>query len=226
MMPPFTAEQFMDVFVAYNVAIWPLQILAYGLSLSACIALCYRNPAATKVILSILALMWAFNGIGYHFLFFSAINPVANGFAALFVLQGILLCVSVLLPKDLRVEAGFNLRTAAGLSLIVYAALIYELLGYLGGHGLMAGPLVGVAPCPTTILTIGLLLLMRGRWVAWLSIIPVLWSMVGLGAAMQLGIPEDFGLPIAGLALTLVLALEAINNRWPGNSVSARASPT
>lgn len=225
-MPPFTAEQFLDVFVAYNAAIWPLQIFAYGLCLSAWIALCYRNPGAKNVILSILALMWAFNGIGYHFLFFAAINPVANGFAALFILQGTLLCVSVFMPNDLRVEAGSRLRTAAGLSLIVYAVLIYELLGYLGGHGLMAGPLVGVAPCPTTIFTIGLLLLMRARWVVWLSIIPVLWSMVGLGAAMQLGIPEDFGLPVAGLVLTLFLALEAFSNRRPGNSVSARASPT
>jgi hypothetical protein len=45
---------------------------------------------------------------------------------------------------------------------IIYALLIYELLGYWAGHGLMAGPMLRVAPCPTTIFTIGVLLLARG----------------------------------------------------------------
>ena len=85
------------------------------------------------------------------------------------------------------------------MSFIVYALLIYELLGCWAGHGLMAGPLFGVAPCPTTIFTIGMLLLARGGWVVWLSIIPLLWSLVGLAAALQLGIPEDFGLPRASI---------------------------
>ena len=53
----------------------------------------------------------------------------------------------------------------------------------------MTGPLFGVAPCPTTIFTIGMLLLARGGWVVWLSIIPLLWSLVGLAAALQLGFP-------------------------------------
>jgi hypothetical protein len=67
----------------------------------------------------------------------------------------------------------------------------------------------GVAPCPTTIFTIGMLLLARGRWIAWLSIIPFLWSLVGLAAALQLGIPEDFVLPLAGVVLMIVLGVAA-----------------
>ena len=51
---------------------------------------------------------------------------------------------------------------------------------------------------PPTIFTIGLLLLARGTWVVWLSIIPFLWSLVGLAAALQLGIPEDLELPVGG----------------------------
>lgn len=216
MSTPFTRDQFLEVFAAYNAAIWPLQIPAYGLGLIAVIALWYRQTAAIKAILSILALMWAFNGIGYHFLFFAEINPAAFAFSALFVLQSILFFVVVLVQNDLRIKAGLDFRTAAGLSLIAYAALIYEFFGYLGGHGLMAGPLLGVAPCPTTIFTIGILLLMRGKWVAWLSIIPLLWSVVGLAAALQLGIPEDFGLLVSGLVLAFFLALEPFTNRRPG----------
>ena len=157
--------------------------------------------------------MWALNGIGYHFLFFAGINPVAKVFAACFVLQSILFAMSVLVPGDSRFEVRLDVRSATGLFFIVYALLIYELLGYWAGHGLMAGPMFGVAPCPTTIFTIGMLLLARGRWVAWLSIIPFLWSLAGLAAALQLGIAEDFGLPVAGLVLAIALARDTLRVR-------------
>ena len=215
-MAPFTIEQFLGVIDAYNAAIWPIQILAYGHGLIAVSALWFRKPLAAQLIQSILALMWALNGIGYHFLFFAEINPIAKGFAAFFVLQSIIFAVSVFAPSDLRFEVRLDFRSTAGLSFIVYALLIYELLGYRVGHGLMAGPLFGVAPCPTTVFTIGMLLLARGKWVVWLSIIPLLWSLVGLAAALQLRIPEDFGLPVAGITLAVALIIERFRTRRVG----------
>jgi hypothetical protein len=77
----------------------------------------------------------------------------------------------------------------------------------------MAGPLLGVAPCPTTIFTIGLLMLVQGRKMLALAIIPSLWSMVGFAAAIELGIWEDLGLPIAALVLMGILAMTAAPNR-------------
>lgn len=218
--PPFTAAQFFMVFADYNAAIWPLQIVAYGLGVVAVIALWLRGALAKRVIFSALALLWAINGIGYHFVFFAEINPLATAFAAFFVLQSILFAASVLIPNDLRFDVGLNFRAAAGLLFIVYALLIYGLLGYWAGHGWMAGPMFGVAPCPTTIFTIGMLLMARGRWVAWLSIIPFLWSLVGLAAALQLGIIEDFGLPIAGLSLAIVLAIAVFRGFQAGRATT------
>jgi integral membrane sensor domain MASE1 len=58
---PFTIEQFLGVFVAYNCAIWPIQILAYGLGLIAVSAHWFRTALVAQLILSILALMWAVN---------------------------------------------------------------------------------------------------------------------------------------------------------------------
>jgi hypothetical protein len=220
---PFTIEQFLGVFAAYNYAIWPIQLLAYGLGLIAVSALWFRTTLAAQLILSILALMWAVNGVGYHFLFFAEINPLAKGFAAFFVLQSILFAVCVLVPSDLRFEMRRNFRSAAALSFIVYALLIYELLGCWAGHGLMAGPLFGVAPCPTTIFTIGMLLLARGGWVVWLSIIPLLWSLVGLAAALQLGIPEDFGLQVAGFGLVSALIIEKFRT-WGNGPIATKTS--
>jgi hypothetical protein len=231
-VPPFTVGQFFTVFADYNSAIWPLHIVGYGLGVLAVLALWVRAPLMKRAIPAALAILWAVNGVGYHLLFFVEINPIASLFAAVFLFQAILFAASALVPNDLRFELAFNVRSAAGLSFIVYALVIYELLGYWAGHGLMAGPIFGVAPCPTTIFTIGMLLLARGRWAAWLSVIPILWSLIGLAAALQLGIPEDFGLPAAGAALGIGLVVRAVrgrSSREPAEgstgSINARASP-
>ncbi len=211
--PPFTIEEFLAVFATYNDAIWPMQIVAYCAGLVVIAALWRKWLAASWIIPVILALLWACNGIGYHYLYFSTINPLAKGFALLFVLQALLFVLASLSAKKLLFVVERNVRLAVGLCLIAYALLIYPILGIFAGHGLMAGPMFGVAPCPTTIFTIGVLLLTRGRWVPWLSIIPILWSLVGLAAALQLGIPEDLGLPIAGAILIVYLVLDINNAR-------------
>jgi Family of unknown function (DUF6064) len=220
MKPPFTIEQFLGVFAAYNAAIWPAQIVADVLGLVAVAAVWSARPIASRLNLAILALMWALNGIGYQFLFFSTINPAAHVFAGFFILEAILFAASAVAAKALRFEIGRDFRSLTGLAAILYAMLIYPILGIQAGHGLMAGPMFGVAPCPTAIFTIGMLLLMRGRWVVWLSIIPLLWSLVGLPAVLQLDIPEDIALPVAGLILLLVLAADTFRV-WSGRRSAA-----
>ena len=211
MNTPFTIEQFLGVFVAYNAAIWPAQIAAYVLGLLAVSALWLNGLLGQRLILTILAIMWAWNGIGYHFLFFAEINPAAKGFAALFVLQALLFAASAVMTNGVRFSVGAGIRSALGLTFIAYALLIYPILGSWAGHGMMAGPMFGVAPCPTTIFTIGMLLLACGRSVMRLSIIPILWTLVGLAAAVQLEILEDLGLPIAGVVLLIAMATGGFN---------------
>jgi hypothetical protein len=208
---PFTIEQFLGVFVAYNVAIWPAQIVAYVLGLLAVSALWLNGLLGQRLILTILAIVWAWNGIGYHFVFFTEINPAAKAFAALFVLQALLFAASAVMTNGVRFSVGAGIRSALGLTFTAYALLIYPILGLWAGHGMMAGPMFGVAPCPTTIFTIGMLLQARGRWVAWLSIIPILWTLVGLAAGVQLEILEDLGLPVAGVVLLIALATDRFN---------------
>jgi Family of unknown function (DUF6064) len=203
--PPFTIADFLAVFAAYNAAIWPIHLVAYGLGLVAVTAAFMPLPWLVRLAFASLALLWAFTGIGYHLMFFAKINPVAPAFAAFFLLQGILFLAGAIQPGNLQLELGQDFRSIAGLGSIVYALAIYPVLAIWAGHGLMAGPMFGVAPCPTTIFTIGVLLIARGRWVIWLSIIPILWSLIGLAAAVQLGIPEDLLMPVAGALLAAVL---------------------
>lgn len=203
---PFTIEDFLRVFLDYNAAIWPAQIIALVFGLVPLVAMFVRRDEATRYAFAALAVLWVFTGVGYHLLYFTRINPLAPFFAGFFVVQAIMLLTSSIWPSDPRLRLRRTPRSIAGFAIIVYALAVYPVLGIWMGHGWMAGPMFGVAPCPTTIFTLGILLIARGRWVLWISIIPVLWSIIGLAATVQLGILEDLGLPLAGAVLVGVLA--------------------
>jgi hypothetical protein len=202
---PFTAEQFLDVFARYNHAIWPLQIVAYALGLAAVVLAFSRAPQAGRVISGILAAFWLWTGIVYHGAFFSQINPAALLFGALFVIQGVLwLCAGVLRDRLVFDARGGAIAVVGGLA-VLYTLLVYPLLGAAFGHGYPYAPMFGVAPCPMTIFTFGLLLWTRPRLPRYLLVIPFLWSLVGFSAALSLGIREDFGLLVAGLLATAIV---------------------
>jgi hypothetical protein len=88
---------------------------------------------------------------------------------------------------------------------MLYALVIYPVLGLLAGHRYPSAPTFGL-PCPTTIFTFGVLLLAREKLPRFLFAIPMVWALIGFTAAFAFGVYEDYGLLIAGLAL-IVLAL-------------------
>jgi hypothetical protein len=203
---PFTAEEFFQVFIRYNLSIWPLQILAYALGVLA-VGLAFRRSSYSDMTVSaVLAFLWFWMGIGYHLLFFSAINPAAYLFGALFIVEGLLLQWVGVLQKGLSFRFRLAPRPLVGALLVLYAMFIYPLIGSLLGHGYPRSPGFGVAPCPTTIFTFGLLLWTEGRVPRRLLVIPALWAVIGSFAAFGLGVREDFALlPAAIVAVVLLL---------------------
>jgi hypothetical protein len=98
-----------------------------------------------------------------------------------------------------------NIFTMLGGIFILYAMILYPILGSLGGHGFPRSPSFGVAPCPATIFTIGILLWTDKKVAKYFWIIPLLWSLIGFIAALKLGIIEDIGLLIAGITGSILL---------------------
>jgi hypothetical protein len=199
---PFSAAQFLDVFASYNDTIWPIQILLNLLACAVIVSAIRKTNVSDRFITFSLAFLWFWMGLVYHIAFFARINPAAYGFGILFVLQGILLLLAGRRNRiTYRVTAGW--RPSVGSLLILYALLIYPLIGASLGHVFPASPTFG-APCPTTIFTFGVLLWGTGVR-RHLIVIPALWSVVGFTAALTLGIREDLGLLIAGTAGTLII---------------------
>ncbi len=200
---PFTTEQFFNVFVSYNTAVWPAQIILFLLPLAAIyLAAKGKSPASVSVIL---AALWLWMGIVYHILFFSSINPAARIFGALFVVEGMLFIYSGVIKQSLSFEYKPGVLPLTGIILMLYGLIIYPILGYALGHGYPAQPTFGL-PCPTTIFTFGILL-WTIRMPKYLLLIPAVWTVIGFFAALNFGVWEDTGLLVSGITGTVLLMM-------------------
>jgi hypothetical protein len=145
-------------------------------------------------------------GVVYHWLFFTAINPAAWLFGALFLAQALVFVGAGVVGDRLRYRFRLDAFGWTGAVFLGYALLLYPLLGVIAGHPYPDGPTFGL-PCPTTIATFGILLWASRRVPLWVLAIPLLWSLVGTSAAFQFGIPEDYGLLVAGLLGTILVVI-------------------
>ena len=87
---------------------------------------------------------------------------------------------------------------------MLYAIIIYPILNYVFGHWWPSNPTFGW-PCPRTIFTFGLLLWTNKKVPKYILIIPLIWALIGMSAAINLGIWEDLGLIVAGILGVVLL---------------------
>ena len=200
---PFTSEQFFDVFRRYNETVWPAQWALVALAILV-VAAALRGRTDSRIAGGILAILWFWNGIVFHFWFFREINPAAVLFALLFVTQAALFLWFGVHDRRLELRARRVSAGIAGVLLVAYALVLYPSLSYAFGHRYPDTPTFGV-PCPSTIFTLGLLLWATPQLPRSLLVIPVLWALIGTVAALQLGMFEDFGLTIAATITTAML---------------------
>lgn len=199
MQLPFTHDQFLDSLAAYNRTLWAGALLLWLLTLAALILLVRRRLSARQTG-AFLAIHWAWAGIAYHWAFFARINPAARLFGALFVVQALLLLWFGMRGSQLAVSWGRRTHQVLSAVFCVYA-LAYPLLVVAAGLRWPRMPSFGV-PCPTTLLTVGLLLGLEPGRLRGLSAIPWVWCVIGGSAALLLGVPPDWML-IGGAVVLL-----------------------
>lgn len=212
---PFSRSEFLQVFATYNVAVWPLQLVAAGLGVLAVVLLFWRPAWADRTIAAILCVFWSVMAIGYHWTYFSAINRAAYAFGALFIVAALVFLVEGVIRDRINFAIVPGIRGGFAAVLLVYAFAVYPLVGLLVTHPYPEAPLFGVAPCPTTIFTLGLLLLASHprRWI--LAAIPLLWCMIGGSAAFLLDVPQDLGL-LAAAAMWIAGSFVQPARKTPG----------
>ena len=217
----FTVHQFIEMFHRYNEAIWPMQLVAYaiGLFIVAIFILRCRGSrsvlasavVANRLVPAILGGFWAWMGVVFMWGYQADISASGRVFGWLFLTGAACFMIAAFKGSELGLGRASSRRLIIAAAMIVYAMLIYPLLGALAGHAYPSGPLFGVAPCPTALFTLAILVAcLRPRW--YLLLVPIAWAYIGATAAVKLGIIEDHALITAAL-VTLVACVRA-PRRW------------
>ena len=207
---PFTHDAFLDVFGRYNTTLWPVVLILWLATAWVAWRWLRTGSVRGRVLFGLLAVHWAWSGIVYHWIYFRPINPAAALFAVGFAAEAALLGWLAAASRE-PVVAGARRRTTVGGLLIVYG-LVYPFLGVAFGLAYPRLPLFAV-PCPTTLVTAGWLIA-SGRTPRVVSLVPLLWAVVGSSAAVTLGIRADLALVVAAGVLMLdVLAPSALGDR-------------
>ena len=149
-----------------------------------------------------LAASWLWVAWAYHYVRYASINRAATYFAAAFALEAVVLIVlGVGRELVLRPPAGW-IRWA-GIGLVAFAVVLQPIIGPLVGRAWSQVEIFAIAPDPTVVVTLGVLVLASG-WAKWpLLPIPILWCLVSGATAWVMETP-DAGLMLFVAALTIV----------------------
>lgn len=201
---PFTKEQFLEVFERYNSAVFPVQILIFVLGLAALFLIILRAGRKSQFIGGYLGLMWIWAGLAYHIALFSQINTAAFFFGAAYILQGLFILYESLLLKRLKFVFENSAINYTGYFFILFGLIIYPLISLI----MIDDPLRLISPglpCPTTIMTFGFFMVAGRTLRRYLLIIPSLWAVTGLFAAVNFSIYQDYAMIVAALLANVFL---------------------
>jgi hypothetical protein len=178
----FSARTYHRLFELYNAELWPAHLLALAIGLAVVYAALTGGAQAARVACLLLAACWLWVAWAFHLQRYAAINWAATGFAAAFAIEGGLLFLCGVFGARLHIRTQRGWSGNLGLGLLVFALFIQPWLGLLlFGRPWREAGLFGMAPDPTALATLGLLLLLRPlaplAWLLWP--IPLLWCLVG-----------------------------------------------
>ena len=210
----FTVEQFLDMFQRYNEAIWPMQIVGYAIGLFIVAMLIARlrgsrsllasHSVTDRLLPALLAGYWTWIGVVFMWGYQADMSASGRPFGVLFLIGAVAFAAAALVGPDLGLGQVPSWRVAVGGTMMAYGMLIYPLVGAFAGHTYPSAPVFGVAPCPTVIFTLGVLVCcLRPRW--HLLAMPLVWACIATSAAFKLGMTEDFGLIVSAVVTALVV---------------------
>jgi len=200
----FSPRTYYRMLERHNDSTWPAHVLVLLLGLT--LAAMVRRPSAKqgRVICLTLALLWIW--ISWTFLWqrYARINWAVTYLIPLFAVEVVLLLWVGLMRKGSSFRLRRDIAGLLGGGLFLVGVVLYPTLAPLLGRGWPRSEVFGVAPDPTVIGTLGLLLLLqRGpRWP--LLGVPLLWCGISAATLWALGAPEAWI-----LLLSLVLGVIA-----------------
>ncbi len=152
----FAPRTYWRLFELHNQAWWPAQLLAVLAGLAMVAGLWRGKPFALRWATGMLALCCVFVAWAFLWQRYAEINWVAAGFAWGFGAQAVGLLVLAMRPS--LVLASGRVRRRAGVCLLLWAVLVHPLLALSMGRSWLQAEVIGLAPDPTAIAVLGVLL--------------------------------------------------------------------
>jgi hypothetical protein len=202
----FSPQTYYRLFELHNQAWWPLPLLALALGVALPVLWRRGGVGAGRIVALILAAGWLWVAWAYHAQRYAGINLAADSYAWAFVVQAVLLVWLGAVRNRLTPAPATGWAARIGLVLVLCGVLGFPLLAPLLGRSWAHAEIFGMAPDPTVLATLGVLLLADARRVWILLPIPVLWCLLSGTTLWAMDAPEFALLPLAAL-LALVGAV-------------------
>jgi Family of unknown function (DUF6064) len=204
----FSLQTYYRLFELYNAAIWPVQIVALGSGLGSGL-----HPRRRRLLAAILAGWWLWIAIAFHATRYATLSWVAVYFAWGFGVEAVLLIWAGVIRGRLVFAPRVDAIGGAGRWIFLFALLVQPLIGLLFGREWRQTGIFGVAPDPTAVATLGILLLATGR-VRWeLIAVPVLWCAISGAMLAAMGAPDAWITPVAALLAVSLAAWRTLARR-------------
>ena len=153
-----------------------------------------------------MAALWLIVAWAYMLQRYDPINFAARYYAIGFALQAGLLIWTGVIRDRLR----FDSPRWIGIALIIYALVLHPLIAPISGRPWMQAEIFGLAPDPTVIATLGVLIAAtRPNWL--LLILPLLWCIISGLTLWTMESPEAPVIATAGLLAIAVLFVRSRN---------------
>jgi hypothetical protein len=205
----FSPRVYWRLFEAQNMALWPLH-LATTLAGLALVLLILRRPGrATLWTGLVLACLWAFVAWSFLLQRYAGINWAAAYAAPAFFGQALLLLAAAILPGSPAMGRR-DATAATGLAIALAGLLLYPALPLALGRSPAGAEVFGIAPDPTVLVTLGLLLMARGRWLALLLPIPLLWCLFSGLTLLAMGEAQAWPLLASSVVAGVLGALRLV----------------
>lgn len=202
----FAPRTYWRLFELHNDALWPLPVATTLAGIALALGLMRGHTPALRAGAAGLALCWALVAWAFLWRRYAPIQPVAGAFAIAFALQALGL-LALCAARSLR-GTDQRARRGTGLALLAWALLAHPLLALAAGRPLAQAELFGLAPDPTVIASLGLLLYAQTgtratRALLWaLRSLALAWCLVSAATLWTMGSPQGW-VPLAAAALTL-----------------------
>jgi Family of unknown function (DUF6064) len=205
----FSPRTYYRLFELYNLAIWPMQLVALAGAVAILAAWRHGGHGHGRIVAGILAACWLWVAWAYLLWHYEAINWAASYFAVGFALQAVLLLWLGVARDRLRLRWWHDAPSPIGLGLFVFAVAAYPLIAPLLGRSWLQAEIFGVAPDPTVVATLGLLLgAERPSWR--LMPIPLMWCAISGATLWTMESPDA---PVLPTAAVLSLGLLIVRTR-------------